>query len=405
MFFYAIQAQDNHISEENLREYALKVFIDCNFCDIDYIRQEISFINYMRDSKDAQVHILGTSQSTGSGGREYVFTLIGQKDFKGMNDTIKYASGPNDTREEIRSGRIQVLKLSLMRYVVKTPLYRQIRIDSESPSKPLIVEDKWKNWVFEIDMSNDFSGEKSMQSTEIETSIKAVKITPKWKIELDEEYDYNRDKFVTEEDTTIISIKRSWSLEHLIVKSLGAHWSVGANFDVNSSSYRNFKFKYLFYPAIEYNIFPYSQSTRKQLRFLYSIGYSYNKYNDTTLYMKMEDKLFGHKLEIAYEVKEKWGSISSSLRGSNYFNDFSWNSLNFWSSISLRIIKGLSFRISGHISLIHDQISLPKKGATPEEILLRQRQLASQYKYSFEFGISYTFGAIYNNIVNPRFGD
>jgi hypothetical protein len=39
-----------------------------------------------------------------------------------------------------------------------------------------------------------------------------------------------------------------------------------------------------------------------------------------------------------------------------------------------------------------------------EVILLRQRQLLTGYQYYFNFGISYSFGSLFNNIVNPRFG-
>jgi len=55
-------------------------------------------------------------------------------------------------------------------------------------------------------------------------------------------------------------------------------------------------------------------------------------------------------------------------------------------------------------SQIHNQISLPKGGATLEEILLNRKILATNYSYSMSIGFSYTFGSIYSNVVNPRFG-
>jgi len=45
------------------------------------------------------------------------------------------------------------------------------------------------------------------------------------------------------------------------------------------------------------------------------------------------------------------------------------------------------------------------KGASLEEILLRRRELETSYYYYFSIGLSYTFGSIYNNVVNPRFDD
>jgi hypothetical protein len=53
---------------------------------------------------------------------------------------------------------------------------------------------------------------------------------------------------------------------------------------------------------------------------------------------------------------------------------------------------------------INDQISLKKGTASTDEILLRQRQLATSHNYSFSLGVNYSFGSIFNTVVNPRFG-
>src|SRR6187402_2552652 len=38
---------------------AIRIFLDCNYsCDESYIKQEITFVDYMRDRRDADVHIL-----------------------------------------------------------------------------------------------------------------------------------------------------------------------------------------------------------------------------------------------------------------------------------------------------------------------------------------------------------
>jgi hypothetical protein len=99
----------------------------------------------------------------------------------------------------------------------------------------------------------------------------------------------------------------------------------------------------------------------------------------------------------------KWGSANAALVYSNYLYDFNKNNLNFYSNVNVRLFKGLSLSCFLYLSIIHDQLSLPKEGATYEEVLLQQHQLATQYSYNFNFGITYTFGSIYNNIVNPRF--
>jgi hypothetical protein len=70
--------------------------------------------------------------------------------------------------------------------------------------------------------------------------------------------------------------------------------------------------------------------------------------------------------------------------------------------VYLRIVKGLSLRFSSGFELIHDQLYLAKGDASLEELLLQQRQLATTYEFSSSVGLSYTFGSIYNNVVNTR---
>jgi hypothetical protein len=173
---------------------------------------------------------------------------------------------------------------------------------------------------------------------------------------------------------------------------------------VGAYSYQNQDFFVEALPGIEYDLFPYSESTRRQLRILYSAGYNFVNYHDTTIYNKTEEHLWLHRMSAVYEVVQKWGSIDVSCGYSNYLHDWSKNNLDFGASISLRIAKGLSVRLFGSYSIIHDQLGLVKGGATEEEILLQIKEIETQYSYYTSFGFSYTFGSIYNNVVNPRFG-
>lgn len=49
---------------------------------------------------------------------------------------------------------------------------------------------------------------------------------------------------------------------------------------------------------------------------------------------------------------------------------------------------------------IADQIYLPVGEATDEEVLARQRQLATSFRHSLHVGISDTFGSVFSNVVN-----
>ncbi|MEA1886505.1 MAG: DUF481 domain-containing protein [Bacteroidota bacterium] len=320
-----------------------------------------------------------------------------------MIDTLKYSSSPDETYEQRRDKEVKTLRMGLMRYVLKTPLAKYIDVEFSEPISAEVSTDRWNNWVFRASISGYINGQSSLKYFNTYGGISASKVTEDWKIDIDLDYSYGKDIFKTE-DLTLESITTSMSAEALVVKSLSDHWSIGGNASVLSSSYSNYDLKISFMPGIEFNIFPYSESTRRQFRFLYKIGYMYNDYIDTTIYNKTREALFSHSLSGAFEVIQKWGSIDFSVLWSNYLQDFSQNRLSLSTSLSWRVVKGLSINIGGSYSFIHNQISLVKGGATSEEILLRRKELETNYRYFMHFGFSYTFGSIYNNVVNPRFG-
>jgi hypothetical protein len=130
----------------------------------------------------------------------------------------------------------------------------------------------------------------------------------------------------------------------------------------------------------------------------------YENYTDSTIYNKMREGLWSHSISASYEVVQKWGNINLSVGYSNYLHDWSKNNLSVTGYLELRIAKGLSITLVGSAAAIHDQLSLVKKDIPVDEILLQQRRLATQYEYFTSFGFTYTFGSIYNNVVNPRFG-
>ena len=90
-------------------------------------------------------------------------------------------------------------------------------------------------------------------------------------------------------------------------------------------------------------------------------------------------------------------------RRNSFFNDLSKYSTSVSGNLSFRVVRGLSLNVNASTSLVRDQLHLAKADLSDEEILLERRQLATDSRYSISFGFSYTFGSIFNNVVNPRF--
>lgn len=396
-------SQTNAASIDELKKTALRVFIDCDFCDIEYIKTEIAFVNYVRERKEAQLHVLISVQITGSGGLEYTLTYLGQLEYSGQDDVLRYYSNRTNTEDEIRQGLVQTLKIGLMRYVAKTPISKRISICLTDQVKPTSVRDKWKFWVFSLSARGSFNGQESVVYSSLNGNLSASRVTPELKIRMNSAVSHYYNKYVLE-DQSIESALTSRSFKALAVKSMGEHWSVGGYLSLSSSSYSNIQFALRPAPAVEYDFFPYAQSTRRQLRLLYRLNFNAIRYQEETIYLKTKENLWSEDLSITLELKEKWGAISASLEGAHYFHDLSKYHAQLYGEVSLRLYKGLSFDIFGSGSRIHDQLSLPKMGASLEDVLLMRKQLATSYDYYFSIGISYTFGSIYSNVVNPRFG-
>jgi hypothetical protein len=39
---------------------------------------------------------------------------------------------------------------------------------------------------------------------------------------------------------------------------------------------------------------------------------------------------------------------------------------------------------------------------TPEDVILRRKQFQTDYSYRASIGLTYRFGSMFNNVVNPR---
>jgi hypothetical protein len=253
--------------------------------------------------------------------------------------------------------------------------------------------------------SASFDGEESSRERQIGASASADRITPLWKTTLGIEIDHETEEFDLDEDNPVKVVRRERDFRWLVVQGLGEHWSIGAQGEIESSTFENTKFSISGAPAVEYNVFPYSMHIRRQLRALYGVGVNYARYYEETLFRKTEETLPQHELSVTFEQRERWGSLQARVEWSQYLTDLSKSRLQTDGEFSVRLARGLSVTSELSASRIRDQLSIPARGATPEEVLLRLRRLQSGYEYSFSMSLTYTFGSIFSSVVNPRFGN
>lgn len=396
------------IEEEVDHPEGLRVFLDCGQCDVNFMRTELTFVNFVRDPMDAQVHILATSRRTGSGGREHTLFFIGGYEFTGKNDTLLVVANNDDTADDLRVKLMKKMTLGLAPYVARTPLGDQLTVRYAGRVEPKIVNDNWDHWVFRISASGRADGETTRQNTTLRGSLSARRITEDWKMSLWASKNYYERNWTIKQDTTSDTHKQvintNENLNGSIIKSLTNHWSAGIWLSNRADTYDNFKRNTSASGAIEYNIFPYSASNYRELRIEYRLGVADRVYNEETIYNKLAETLTYESLELSLSIKDRWGSARVSLDGSHYFHDFSKSRMRFSYNLDFRLYKGLSLDINGNFQAIQNQLSLSKGGDSDEDVLLAIKAQQTNFRYWVNMGISYTFGSIYSSVVNPRFG-
>lgn len=385
----------------------LRVFLDCERCFVDYLREEVGFVDYVRDRTEADIHVIITSAETGSGGREYSADFIGHSAVPPVNRRLRTVTANADSDDIVRRQIANMLRIGLLGFVAADTVPQDLFVSVETDARaatPVVTADPWNKWVFSLRGSGSFEGEESQREVQTNGSLSADRITSNWKITMGAEIEQRNQRFDLDEDEPVDVERRERRFRSLVVKGLGEHWSVGAEGDIESTTFENIKLASSAAPALEFNVFPYSAYTRRQLRLQYAAGVRHASYYEETLEGRIEETHPVHAASAVFEQTERWGSLDASLEWLQYLHDRSLSRLEADGEVSWRLARGFSISLEGSASRVRDQISLPRRGATAEEVLLELRQLRSGYEYSLSFGVTYTFGSIFSAIVNPRFG-
>ncbi len=384
----------------------VRVFLDCGHrCDFDYLRTEITFVDWVRDRRDAELHLLITTQPTGGGGIEWVAHAIGLGRFKTVDQQLTFSTDATATPDDQRRALAQTMKLLLVRYAADTEAAKRITVGFQPQAGPSRQgrADPWNYWVIKAGVNGYASGERSNSFVNTYGDISASRITEAWKINTAVEYSYNRSSYLLSDEERYTTISRGSTVVASVAKSIGPRWSLGAAVTAGSSTYLNQDLSFWAAPAVELNVFPYAESTRRRLTFAYLLGYRRYEYQQLTIYDRMSDAFLEHRGTVGLGLRQPWGTLNTVFEGRQQLSHRDRTNLRLNVNTSVRLFKGFQFDVGGNYVRPRDQIYLVKGEATDEEILVRQRQLATSYRYWINFGIRYSFGSVHNNVVNPRF--
>ncbi|NNE31343.1 MAG: hypothetical protein HKN40_03135 [Winogradskyella sp.] len=395
---FTLSAQDETTEQ-------LRIFLDCNVCDDDFLRQNLGNVQFVRDQGLSDVHLFFAIQRNGSGGRNFDVEFIGKKEFESINYKISFFTDSNMTRDDERRLILENLKLGLVRFWIANGTTEEVSIHVPTPEneeEKVVEKDPWDYWVFRVGARGFFNGQETNNSSNLNLNVSARRVTALNKFSFRVSFNENKSTFTFDgEDIVAVNNRKSLNVSDVI--SIDEHWSYGLFGEIGTSTFSNYDLFWRLRPAIEYNFFEYSESAKKQLILSYRNGLVYNDYTERSVFGEDDETLFQHSLLLGGSFRQAWGNINGEASFNQYLHDTSLKSFGFFLGANVRVFKGFNFNISGNYRITRDQINLPAGDVSLEELLLQQQQLQSGYNYFVSVGFSYQFGSIYNSIVNPRF--
>ena len=398
----------------------LNMFTDCE-CNTTYLKQEIDYVNHTIDPVNAQVNLFIVTSYLSNGGRVYNLDFKGQEELAG--NTLKFKVSTTSVMTGVERDELLVkrIKLGLAGFLAGTEYGDLVDVKVARPQVPsevdtskatagalaepvavAEVQDNWNNWIFDVWANASIDIESQRSNSRLRGGFRADRTTPEVRIRFNPNLLFRTQSVTQSDGTELTSIRRDMWSNASFVRSISDHWSVGFFNSVSSSTFRNIDYGVWVAPAIEYNIFNYDEVPFKEFTIAYRLGWSYNDYTEETIFFETEESFFRQVVDVDLRIRQRWGQVFAGVTAGNFLNDFSKNRLSVQASGNIRLIKGLSFNVSGSYQIINDQISLRRGEASVEDVLLGQSQLATNFETDLSFGLSYTFGSLFNNVINTR---
>ena len=290
----------------------LKVFLDCQYqCDTDFLTRELTFVDHVRDSQSADIHAMVTTESTGGGGTRWTIRFIGRGPFAGHDETVSFSTLQTASDDDRRKAVLLWLKLGLATHAAVASGKADLDIShtvraSDAMATP--ARDPWNAWVFSLNTNGHLNGEATSKFANYRFNAAANRVTEAWKISIGGTWSRNTSEFEVD-DEIVESLTSSWDANALVVKSLGPQWSTAVRFSAGGSTFQNYDLRTRTMAGVEYDVFPYSESTRRSLTFSYMAGFATYDFQEITIFDTLSAKKPEHQLASYLGLRQPWGTV------------------------------------------------------------------------------------------------
>lgn len=400
-------------------------------CYEDYLRQELSYFDIVRDRHHADWTLLIVVQSAANGGDRVTLRVIPRVSppkphptgdanpaTAPRHDSLAERSAPEPeivrevsmapgaTDDQQRRRLVDAALGALYIALLPTEHARSFRLslprrDGKTLSQ---LNDPWDYWTITPSLAVTAETGSQAYRAEAETMLLVRRVTQHNKLLLEATYTHRWSRAVLEDGSDVRAGVAAWHGVSLFAHSLGEHFALGATVTGDRDEFENVKAHVHGAPVIEYNFFPYSENVSAQLRAAYQVGPWASWYDEVSVFDRRKELRPYHALTLISDVNQDWGSIQLGVQLNSFIDRPEQLRLSGRLLLSLQLFEGFALNLDALVSWVRDQIDLRRRAVTDVELVLGSTQLPSSFNTELELGFSYTFGSVHNTIVNPRFG-
>lgn len=397
---------------------APRLFLSCpGECFEDYLRQELSYFDFVRDPHLAGVlTVLVVRQPSGNGGERFTVSLhraaappalaLSGDPRPEPAPTRSFVGAPGATDHALRQALLQQILRLLQAELAGSKFEGAFELELRPRAAQTLdaVSDPWDFWVFAPELRANTEAESGRYFAQLSSSLNSWRITEESKLRLSAALTSSLSGYRLEDGTRVRGTNTDWYGRALFALSLGRHWAAGSVAVASRSDYENTELHVHYAPLVEFNVFPYAESASQQLRVAYQLGPWVNWYQEANQAGVLRELRPYHALSLIADINQAWGSLQWIGQVNHFLDEPHLFRLSTGATVAMRIAEGLAFTLNGEAAYVRDLIGLRARSVSDTELLLDVAQLPTNYTAQIELGISYTFGSVFNTIVNPRFG-
>ena len=377
-------------------------------CDEEFFRTELHWIDHVRDQRDADIHLLITQQQTGGGGNEYTMRRhrpgpLGRARRRRAHQ--HRGRGAARTRCADAGAHVRAVAGALRRGNTGR---RQADADAASRGHRRDADhgggrSAGISGCFASTSTASSTARRTTSSATSTSTLSANRTTDAWKINIDSGFSYSESEYVLS-DGTFHTYMRNRRFNTLVVKSLSDHWSAGAMLRASRDTYENKRLDLRIAPGIEYNVFRYAESTNRQLTFQWTAGFRRFRYDELTIYGKLEENRWDQQFQAILSLRQPFGTVRVTGEAAHYLDNRRAAPVCDLCRQRDQVVPRVFVQRQRHLPGDHDQLFLPAAARPTKRSLRASNSCRPRFATFMFLGVTYRFGSINNNVVNQRFG-